>query len=387
MKIGKNVFFLGIVSFFTDVSSEMIYPLIPMFLKSVIGASFGMIGLIEGLAESTASLLKVFSGYLSDRLKRRKPLVVLGYSVSTIAKPSIGFTSRWWHVLLLRFSDRVGKGIRTSPRDALIAESAEIESRGAAFGFHRALDTLGAVVGPLVAFLLLKFWPAPGGFRKIFFLSFIPGFIAILVLVFFVHEVGRREKRKKEGIFRGKLPMSFFVFLLPVLLFSIGNSSDAFVILRARHLGLNASTVTALYMFFNIVYAVLATPLGALSDKVSRRAIIAIGWIIYSLVYFLLAISKGSSLLIFIFALYGLYYALTEGVLRAMVADYVEEEVRGTAYGIFHTVVGIALLPASLLAGFLWDRISPEAPFYLGGTLSLLSSLILLILPITAKSS
>jgi MFS family permease len=374
--IPRNVFFLGLVSFLTDVSSEMIYPLIPLFLKGVLGASASIIGVIEGIAESTASLLKVVSGTISDRILKRKPLVTFGYTLSTLAKPTVGFATHWLHVLLARFGDRVGKGIRTSPRDALISESTDKGSRGIAFGFHRTLDTLGAITGPSIAILILKF--KPDGYRLVFFLSFLPGFLAILLLIFFVKErIKQREMEKTAKPSPLQLPRSFWIFLISVIIFSLGNSSDAFVILRARNLGFKALSVTGLYLLFNIVYAFSATPLGALSDKWGRKRVIIAGWLTYSFVYFSLAFIKSTYFLPILFALYGLYYGFTEGVLRAMVADFVPENLRGTAYGVFHTSVGLSLLPASIAAGYLWDRLSPSSPFLLGGVMALIATITL----------
>ncbi len=372
MKITKNVVAMGIVSFFTDISSEMIYPIIPMFLSAVLKASATSIGLIEGFAEATASLLKVFSGYISDRIKRRKALIVPGYTISNVVKPLMGLSTRWWHVLIGRFLDRVGKGIRTSPRDALIAESTPEGSYGVAFGFHRTLDTLGAILGPLTAFLILRL--NPNAFRTIFYITAIPGAIAVLVLVMFVRETKRqREVSRKQtpSLSFKNFPVEFYVLLFFTVIFAIGNSSDAFIILRIRNIGFSASSTVMLYLVFNISYAFLATPFGALSDKIGKKYVLGIGYLVFSLVYLSLALIQHSGLAVLILLVYGLYYAMTEGVGRAIVSEFVPSERLGTAFGLYHTLMGLSLLPASIIAGVLWDKIAPSAPFYYGAVTSL----------------
>ncbi|MGB9910667.1 MAG: MFS transporter [Candidatus Hydrothermia bacterium] len=382
--LNKNVVAMGLTSLFTDISSEMIYPLLPLFLSQVIGAGATALGVIEGIAEATASLLKSVSGYISDKIKKRKILVIIGYGLSAVAKPTIGFATRWFHVLFARFFDRIGKGIRTSPRDALIADSVEPDERGKSFGFHRSMDTLGAILGPLTAFALLSFftknltWDQGKSLRVIFLLSLIPGILAILILVALVSEV----KREKEGHASISLSLSlkglskeFKLLLFIMFLFSLGNSSDTFLILRSSNLKFPQAQIPLLYTLFNVFYALLSTPLGVLSDKIGRPRTIMTGFIIYSLVYlgFALLRPEQAHLLWLLFPLYGIYYAFTEGVLRAFVADISKKETRGFAYGVYHTLVGLTLLPASLLAGFLWDKISPSAPFYFGSIMAFLS--------------
>ncbi|MGB9824951.1 MAG: MFS transporter, partial [Candidatus Hydrothermia bacterium] len=292
--LNKNVVAMGLTSLFTDISSEMIYPLLPLFLSQVIGAGATALGVIEGIAEATASLLKSVSGYISDKIKKRKILVIIGYGLSAVAKPTIGFATRWFHVLFARFFDRIGKGIRTSPRDALIADSVEPDERGKSFGFHRSMDTLGAILGPLTAFALLSFftknltWDQGKSLRVIFLLSLIPGILAILILVALVSEV----KREKEGHASISLSLSlkglskeFKLLLFIMFLFSLGNSSDTFLILRSSNLKFPQAQIPLLYTLFNVFYALLSTPLGVLSDKIGRPRTIMTGFIIYSLVY------------------------------------------------------------------------------------------------------
>lgn len=375
-RIPKNVIWLGIVSFFTDISSEMIYPIIPLFLRELLHAPVTAIGLIEGVAEATASLLKVFSGYLSDIMKRRKVLVVIGYSISNIAKPLMGFSTHWLHVFIAKVSDRIGKGIRTSPRDALIAESADQSVRGTAFGLHRTLDTLGAILGPLITFTLFAAFHY--GYRTVFYLTAIPGAIAVLVLLIFVKEPQRKlspeaEKSRPKLSLKG-FSTQFKIFLLFSIIFAIGNSSDTFIILRARNIGFSTSSTVGLYMIFNIVYAIFATPMGTLSDRIPRKNVLGMGYIVFALVYLGLAVAGSKSFVLLLFAVYGLYYAMVEGVGRAIVADFVPQERLGTAYGIYHTAMGLSLLPASLIAGVLWDKVGAYAPFAYGAITSAIAA-------------
>jgi len=386
--LSKNVIAMGLTSLFTDISSEMIYPLLPLFLSQVIGAGATALGVIEGIAEATASLLKSVSGYISDKIKKRKILVIIGYGLSAVAKPTIGLATKWFHVLFARFFDRIGKGIRTSPRDALIADSVEPEDRGRSFGFHRSMDTVGAVLGPLLAASLLALLSKNLGtersLRVIFFLSLIPGLIALLILFTLVKEVKKAEEGKHAislSLSLKGLSKEFKILLLIMLIFSLGNSSDTFIMLRSANLKVPQSQIPLLYTLFNIVYAFLSTPLGALSDRIGRAKTIMIGFLIYSLSYlgFASLTPEKAYLLWALFALYGLYYAFTDSVLRAFVADLSKSETRGFAYGVYHTLIGLSLFPASFIAGILWDKISPSAPFYLGSITSLLALILFLI--------
>ena len=385
-KLPGSVIGFGFVSFFTDMSSEMVYPLLPIFLSSVLGVGAEALGLIEGIAEATASVLKTFSGYISDRIRKRKPLVLLGYSLSAIAKPTIGLAGRWIHVLAARFADRVGKGIRTSPRDSLIADVVDDTIRGRAFGFHRAMDTGGAVFGPLLAYILLaiflKYYSVSVSVRSVFLLSLIPGIFAIVTLIFFVKEKPReqRELRKLKLGFKG-LSKEFKLLLAVMLIFSLGNSSNTFLILRASNIGFKTEMIPILYMFFNIVYAGSAMPLGSLSDKIGRRLTIAMGFFIYFMVYLGFArLNTHQYIYLWIlFGLYGIYYGFTDGTLRALVADISRREERGFAYGLYHMLVGLMLFPASFIAGILWEKVAPSAPFYFGALTAAISSFLILI--------
>ncbi len=383
-KLPGNVLYLGLVSFFTDFSTEMIYPLIPAFLTSVLGVGAGVLGMIEGVAEATASILKALSGTLSDRFSRRKPLVVAGYTLSALAKPFIGVASSWHHVLVARFVDRMGKGIRTSPRDALISESTSPEERGKAFGFHRSMDTLGAVAGPLTAFILLSFLvPAFGtetAYRSIFLISIIPGLTAVFIL-FKVKETSSVKVRRKGNFLKNYslLPRSFWIFLLIMVVFSLGNSSDTFILLMVKERGIPVKSIMLLYMIFNMVYSAVSTPAGIVSDRIGRKNTLLIAFLIYGLTYFAITGMESFLNVAVIFVLYGIFYGFYEGSSRAFVTDLVEDPaLRGTAYGVYHMAVGLTLLPANFVAGFLWKAFSPEATFYFGGILAILSFILLL---------
>ena len=377
--LSKNVIAMGVVSFFNDLSSDMVYPFIPIFLTSVLGATAGFVGLVEGIADATASVLKIFSGYASDRLRVRKRLAVFGYSLSAIVKPALALAMAPWHVLAVRFVDRVGKGVRDAPRDTLISVFAEKSGMGRAFGFHRGADTLGAAVGPLVGFLLLPF--LHNNLRLLFLLSFVASFFAVLTLAFFVREVENPVRAVKFPRFQLRgLGVPFFIFLAASTIFALGRASEAFLLLRAQSLGVALMLFPLLYAVFNITSAFLSTPAGILSDKIGHRNTFMIGMILFSATYLLFARVNSLSFLWVLFALYGLYHALTEGVGRAIVADLVGEEWRATAYGVYNACTGFALLPASLIFGILWDRFGPAVPFRYGAVLGIIAFLIFAVL-------
>ena len=385
--VSRNVFFLGVVSFLTDVSTEMIFTLVPLFLLNVLRVGTPVIGLIEGVAEGTASLLKVLSGWLSDRLGRRKGLAVFGYSVSTLAKPFLYFATIWGVVAAVRFVDRVGKGIRTSPRDALVADSAPPKEMGKSFGFHRGMDTAGAVVGLAVAAMVVYVVQRGGleltrdAFQTIVLVGIVPAVLAVLVLLFFVRERGKgADSRGISCADNGQTSSAvqtrkgfdfrFKLFLAVMVVFTLGNSSDAFLILRAQNLDFSVPQILLLFVAFNLVYALSALPAGLVSDRLGRKRVIVVGWSIYALAYLGLAVASVAWHVWLLFALYGLYYGVAEGVCRAFVCDLVPVERRGTAYGLYHTAVGLSLLPASLIAGWLWHLIGPEAPFFFGAAMA-----------------
>jgi MFS family permease len=382
--ITGNVLILGLVSFFTDVSSEMIYPLLPLFLTGVLGAGPAFLGVIEGVAESTASLLKLLSGVVSDRVRRRKRLVLLGYSLSALMRPLIGGAGSALAVLLIRTGDRVGKGIRTSPRDALIADSVDPQVRGKAYGFHRSMDHAGALVGPLIATLLLSYFVKD--IRSVFWLAAIPGAIAVLLIVFKVNETERTSPAKTQVRFSLLPAGPLRRFLLILFLFTLGNSSDTFLLLKAGTLGVPAFRIPLLWAFFHLVKMLSSMPFGALSDRIGRRGVIVAGWLVYSLSYLGYGFAKSELHIWLLFAFYGLFYGLTEGVEKAYLADMADPSLRGAAFGWYHFAVGAGALPASLLFGLIWQRLGDVAPFLFGAALSGGAALLLLLLvkPATA---
>ncbi|TAK34763.1 MAG: MFS transporter [Chloroflexota bacterium] len=399
--VTRNVFVLGLVSFLNDISSEMLYPLVPIFLTAMLGAPAVAIGLIEGVAEATASLLRVVSGWYADRLRRRRPLIVGGYAVSAFSKPAIGLAASWPAVLALRFADRFGKAMRNPARDALIADSTPTAYRGRAFGFHRSLDSAGAIVGPLAALALLPAFQED--LRPIFLFAFIPA-VASVALLFLVRE------RQRAVPTRAPFPTltlkgfgrPFKAVLLVVALFSLGNSSDAFLILRAQDLfardlesgaiaagplaifgsnvlGLSTAMAVLAYVLYNIVYTLGATPAGMLSDRLGRRGIVIVGFAIYAVVYAGFALVTGSAAIWVLFIVYGFYIAMTEGVLRAYITDLSPTQARATGLGVYYTAVGLASFAASVLGGALWTYVSPVATFAFGGVMAVVAAVVLLV--------
>ncbi len=380
----RNVVALGFVSLLTDVSTEMIVPVLPLFVVGVLKASMASVGVIEGVAESTAALMRLGSGWLSDRIGRRKPFLFLGYGLSAVAKAALGVVLSWPMVLALRFGDRVGKGLRNPPRDALIADSVAPRFRGRAFGFHRALDTLGAAIGPLVAFAMLRAFP--GGFRRIFLLSAVPAVLSLAVLGAFVR--APRHERTDTG---ETLPAAaralggpFLRFLAVAGLFSLANSSVAFMLLlaadRTHGAGFTSAQVTLVYLLYNLLYALLSWPVGELSDRIGRRPILLAAYLVFALLYALLAWRAGPAYLIAAFVLLGLHSAMLEASQRSMLGDLVEPSLRGTAYGLYYTAIGVGLLPASVVGGVLWDRLGPRALFGVDAALALLAGLLFAVL-------
>jgi len=375
--ISRNVFILGITSFLTDLSSEIVYPLVPLFLTTVLGAPFAVVGLIEGIAESTASIVKVYSGWISDRMHKRRPLTILGYGISSVAKPLLATATAWPLVLFFRFGDRLGKGIRVAPRDALIADSTVPSNRGRVFGFHRLADTSGAALGALLAVAALGL--IGERYRTIFLISAIPGAAGVISLFFIREHVHSHGHRKAPRLSLSHFDRRFKLFLLASSVFAIGNSSDTFLILRAKDLGLSAFSAVLAYVLFNIVYGALSMPAGSLSDRIGRRRIIAAGFIVFSLVYFGFAVAGSTAAVWPLFAVYGLYMAMTEGVGKAFAADMAPADMRGTGLGAYSTVTGLLTFFSSLIAGLLWDSIGPRAPFLFGSGAGLVATVVLLV--------
>jgi len=380
--VSRNVFFLGWVSFLTDVSSEMIFHMFPLFLSQVLGVGAAFIGLIEGLGDSAATILKLVSGWASDRLGKRKGLTTLGYVLSTVAKPFLLLASSGAVALAIRFFERSGKGIRTSPRDALVADSTTPETMGRGFGFHRALDTFGAVGGIAIAAViiyLMQGWQTTlslPSFQWLIIIGVIPAVLAVLVLVFFVHEArASRPNGAEVGVAaagRG-FDRRFKIFLAIMVLFTLGNSADIFLVLRASDIGLSPLHILLMFIPLNLVYAATSYPFGRLSDRIGRKRVIIAGWGIYALTYLGFALVSPTWHLIYVillFALYGVYYGAAEGVTRAFVADVVPSERRGTAYGLYHGAIGLSLLLASVIAGVLWQTIDPAATFFFGAAMA-----------------
>ncbi len=388
-----NIIVLGIASFLTDVSSEMVYPLLPLYLTSArIGATPAIVGFIEGIAESLASLLKVFSGYWSDRAQERKPLTIFGYGSSAVGKVVLTLSTTWPLVFLARVADRFGKGIRTAPRDALIADSTDPSRRGFAFGLHRTLDGAGGSLGVILAYIALR--SLQEDFTSVFLLSIVPAILGVLALLFVREKLTQRipvtvgaiydrsgavVKPVKEpwwtnlGAHWRALDRRLKLFLVIVFLFALGNSSNQFLLLRGTNLGYDDSTVLLMYLLYNVVKALGSWPAGHLSDRIGRKRLLVLGYVAYGIVYLGFAVATPVALW-GLFAIYGIYIAFTEGIEKAFVSDIAPLDLRATLIGLHATFVGVGLLPASLIAGFLWDAFGPSATFYFGGAMGLLAA-------------
>ena len=385
-RLPRNVWVVTATSFLTDISSEMIVHLVPLFLANVLGVRTAVIGLIDGVAETTTSLLKIYSGALSDKLGKRKWLTVAGYSLSTLAKPFLYIANSWGWVLGVRFADRVGKGIRTAPRDALVADSIDPSQRGLAFGLHRAGDTFGAFLGLAGAAAIVWLTQSQAGlltrstFQIAIAISVIPAILAVIVLALGARDAGKSNPSAGPALSFKGFDARFKTFLAIVVIFTLGNSSDSFIILLGQERGLNVLQAMLMVMTFNFLYAILAGPLGALSDKIGRRRLILSGWMAYGLVYLGFAFSQTGWQVWALFGLYGVYYAAAEGTAKALIADLVPDSLRGSAYGLYAAAVGLAALPASLIAGALWQGVGAwggfgaAAPFAFGAAMSLLAA-------------
>jgi MFS family permease len=381
--VTPNVFFMGLTSLLTDISSELIFTLVPLFLSDVLGVSSTIIGLVGGLSDSMDSLFRIFSGWLSDKIGKRKLLATLGYSISTAAKPFMLLANSWGAVLGVRLGDRLGKGTRSSSRDALIADSVEAKDRGRAFGLHRAMDTSGAVIGLIIAAIIVymipgdKFHLTRSAYHWMILIAIVPAVLAVVILLTLVQERKKAAAAVKSGLAKAAAitPFSnqFKLYMVILAVFTLGNSSDFFLILDAQHVQTPLLEVVLMLVLFNLTYAAVATPLGVVSDKLGRKKVISVGWLIYGLVYLGFALSTHIWQLWVLFAVYGVFYGFCEGAAKAFVADMVPAERRGTAYGLYNGVVGLMALPASLIAGIVWSRIAPAATFYIGAGLALIA--------------
>jgi MFS family permease len=392
-KLPRNVFAISLLSLLNDASSEIVYPLLPVFLSLTLGASPGIVGLIEGVAESVSSLLKLFAGYFSDRRGKRKGFVVLGYSLASFARPLLAFATSWYQVLAIRLTDRVGKGIRSAPRDAMIADTVSVAERGLAFGFHRAMDHTGAVLGPLIGYLLVLAFaadrnsPTAADFTKIFLFASVPAIAAVFVAVFLVSESPRRA-RMSEAEVPAKPPRlslqgfdrNFKVFLAIVALFTLSNSTDAFLLLRAQSAGVSVVTIPVLWAMLHVSKVLSSLIGGDLSDRLGRRRLIISGWILYAAVYAGFAFASNEISVWILFLIYGVYFGLAEGAEKALVADLVRPEQRGTAYGLYNLAFSITVLPASLLMGAVWSWWGPAPAFLMSATLGSTAALLMLVL-------
>ena len=374
-----SVWLLGWVSFFTDLASEAIYPLLPLFLTRVLGAGAMSLGVIEGAAEAANSALKIISGRLSDRWNARKPLVLGGYTLSSIVRPLMSVATSWVHVLALRFTDRLGKGIRGAPRDALLAQVSLPEQRGRVFGIQRAMDHAGAVAGPLIASAFLFY--RPGEYRTLFALTVIPGMVVVALLATLKEDTrATKQGEVKPELARWRqIPGRLWIVLAIIFIFTLGNASDAFLLLRLSDLGVGAAWIPILWAALHVVKATSSAVGGAWSDRVGRRWLIVAGWLLYAVVYFAFAAFDGRTTVIAVFITYGLYFGLTEGAERALIADLTPEGLRGTAFGLYNGALGIGALLASVVFGFVWTRVSPDAAFVMGAALAMLAAILLAI--------
>jgi MFS family permease len=371
----RNIIFTGLTSFLTDTSVKMVYSVMPLFLMSI-GASKTSLALIEGIAESTASLVKGLTGFWSDKIGRNKPFLLIGYGLSALIIPLYTFVVTPFQVLYLRFIERFGKGIRTAPRDSLIAGSVKNGDTGKSFGLQKAMDNSGAIVGPLMAFLILSL--LPGNFRLIFALAGIPAILAIFVILFGIREAKKSKDELITKFHFKDFPLRFYLFLGIVFVFTLGNSTDALLLVKANEVGIKIALIPIVYLITNVVSVLMAVPLGALSDRIGREKILIAGYLIYSLVYYGFGVSSGAGAMVALFALYGLYSAATDGIQKAFISDFVDKNKKGTGMGIYNSLLGITLLPASLIAGLLYDKVDSHLPFFLGAATALLSAILML---------
>lgn len=380
----RNVFFTGLTSFFTDTSTKMIYSVMPLFLLSI-GASKTSISLIEGIAESTASLFKAFSGHWSDKIGKNKPFMLIGYGITALITPLYILARLPIHVLFFRFIEKIGKGLRAAPRDSLISSSVSKNETGKNFGFHKAMDNSGAIIGPLTAFILLYFFPL--NYTNIFLIATIPAILGVISIAVFIKEAKSVKPENNHTFHLNQLPKKFYFFLIIVFVFTLGNSADALLLVKTSETGIHKSYIPFVYMIFNTVSVFLAIPIGKISDKKGREVLIILGFFVYSIVYFFFGKFNSLNVFLFLFVLYGLYSALVDGSQKALISDIVNPELKGTGYGLYHAVLGITLLPASLIAGLLYDHVNANAPFYFGSLMALLAAFLMIIFTIVDRNN
>lgn len=378
----RNIIFLGLISFFMDISSEMVYPIIPLYLTSAFGATPAIVGIIEGIAESIASLLKVFSGYVTDKYKQKKKIAFAGYATGFFYKLSLIIASSWVGVLIARVVDRLGKGIRTAPRDVMVSESDDKNSMGRAFGIHKALDMAGSAIGILLSFFLLKQMGNTGtDYKAIFTVSIIPTILALIMFAFVNERKEPRVCKTRERFWKNipNLDRRLKLYLLVVFIFTLGNSSNSFLLLRAKSAGFDDTYVILLYFLYNLTASILSVPFGKLSDRIGRKKVLTAGYILFSAVYLGFAFASNTVSFVFIFLVYGIFTAMTAGVERAFIAEVSPSELKGTMLGLHSTVSGIALLPASVICGVLWESFGSAVPFVFGAAMSAVAALILIL--------
>ncbi|KJS48346.1 MAG: MFS transporter [Peptococcaceae bacterium BRH_c23] len=374
--IERNIFFVGLTSFLTDTATKMIYAIMPLFLMTL-GATKTELSLIEGIAESTASVLKALSGWWSDKIGKNKPFMIIGYAFTALLSPLFAFVTTPLQVLIVRFTERIGKGIRTAPRDSLVAGSSEENTKGKNFGFHKAMDNSGAILGPLLATGVLLLFPRD--YRKVFLLAAIPGLLGLASIIFFVKEAKRDKTERLGKISLKDFSPRYYAFMVIIFIFTLGNSTDALLLIKASDIGILDSFIPMIYLIFNAVSVLFAIPAGMLSDKIGRERLIIFGYLLYSVIYFGFGRTSSPVVLILLFAFYGLYSAATDGVQKAMVSDLIDKNKSGTGLGLYNSIVGITLLPASVIAGLLYDNVNNQAPFYYGSVMALVATFLMII--------
>lgn len=376
-----NIIFLGLISFFMDISSEMVYPIIPLYLTATFGATPALVGIIEGIAESVASLLKVFSGYITDKYNKKKPIAFVGYATGFIYKLALFFASSWIGIMTARVVDRLGKGIRTAPRDVMVSESADKNAMGKSFGIHKAMDMAGSAIGILLSYFLLRYLGnAKADYKLIFAISIIPTVLALLMFVFVKERKEPREMKQREHFWKNisQLDGRLKLYLLIVFLFTLGNSSNTFLLLRAKSSGFDDINVILLYFLYNVTVSLLSIPMGKLSDKIGRKWVLTGGYVLFSLVYLGFGFATQSWAFVALFVVYGIFTAMTAGVERALIAEIAPKDLKGTMLGLHSTIAGIALLPASVICGLLWNSFGSAIPFVFGAIMSAVAALLLI---------